>query len=292
MPRKIVSTSTSSLYNLDVNHDIDLIRLRLYINNVEFIDGININNQRLQHLMTNMDSSAVFTSPAPEEDVINLFTKLYQQGYDEVFVTTCSSALSESHKIIKRVADTFKDRMYIYVYDCKELNICEAMLALEAKHMTENGYSMPEIAQRLDKLRQNHKMLLTVNSLVHLIKNKKLSATAGFFANLLNIKPVIQVTDEGKIIAVKKIRSVDKALNYIIDEFKSDIQNTNYFAYVLSTGHSKLDEKFVSLIKQRTPINNISVLPVSTISLANQGPTGVGLCLFSEELPYAAKYYE
>lgn len=47
MSRIVISTSSSGLDNLDINHKIDLIRLRLYVNNVEFIDGKNITNDRL-----------------------------------------------------------------------------------------------------------------------------------------------------------------------------------------------------------------------------------------------------
>ena len=117
MRRKIISTSTSSLYNLDIKHNIDLIRLRLYINNVEFIDGLNINNQRLRHLMTDLDSTAVHTSPAPDHEVIELFNSLCDQGYDEIFITTLSSSLSKSYETIKKVAMGFKERIDIYVYE-------------------------------------------------------------------------------------------------------------------------------------------------------------------------------
>lgn len=292
MRRKIISTSTSSLYNLDIKHNIDLIRLRLYINNVEFIDGLNINNQRLRHLMTDLDSTAVHTSPAPDHEVIELFNSLCDQGYDEIFITTLSSSLSKSYETIKKVAMGFKERIDIYVYDCKDLNFCEAMLALEAEHMTKQGHSMPEIATRLDQIRQNHKMLFTVNNLSQLIKNKKLSATAGYFARMLNIKPVLQMTDDGRIIAIKKIRSLKKAINYILDEFENEISKPDVFTYLLSTGDTKLNNHVINLIKQRTQVKNIPLFPVSTISLANQGPTGFGLCLFSKELPYAISHYQ
>ncbi|WP_230657160.1 DegV family protein [Psychrobacter sp. I-STPA10] len=290
MRRKIISTSTSSLYDLHINHNIELIRLRLYINNVEFTDGININAKRLRNLMSNLDSSAVHTAPAPRQEVIDLFNKLYNQGYEEVFITTLSSKMSQSHDIIKNAAAEFQDKMDIYVYDCKELNVCESILALEAAQLSTHEYSMPKIARRLDELRQQHKMLFTVNDLSYLIKNKKLSSTAGFFANIFNIKPILEVTDDGQIVTVQKIRTLDKSLDYIIKGFANCLQN-NCFLYALSAGQTELDNYFISRLKKQTKLNNIPILPVSAISLANHGPSGVGLCAFTKEIPHAAQYY-
>ena len=290
MRRKIISTSTSSLYDLDINHNIELIRLRLYINNVEFTDGININARRLRHLMSDLDSSAVHTAPAPAQEIIDLFNHLYAQGYEEAFITTLSSKMSDSYTIIKKIAEDFRNKMDIFVYDCKELNVCESILALEAMQMSNHEYSMPEIAQHLDQIRQRHKMLFTVNDLSYLIKNKKLSSAAGFFANVFKIKPVLKVTDNGKIVTVKKIRTLNRALDYMIKDFETNIHD-NCFVYALSAGQTQLDNYFIKRLKQKTQIDNIPILPVSAISLANHGPAGVGLCAFTGEPPQAAQYY-
>ena len=290
MSRIVISTSSSGLDNLDIDNNIDLVRLRMFVNNVEFVDGKNITYERLQHLMSGNDCSPVRTEPVPAKEVADKFKHLYEQGYKEVFVTTLSSQLSDSYKIIKAVADSYQNKMDIVVYDCKELNACEGLLALEAEYLMNEGKSLTSIVQRLDQLRAHHKMLFAVDDLSYLIKNKKLSSAAGFFANLLSIKPVLQVTDHGEVVAVNKIRKLDRALDHIVEDFGESLQRSDSFAYILSAGRSELDDYFVSLVKQRTGINKIAVLPVSNISLANHGPTGVGLCVFSGEIPYAAQH--
>ncbi|WP_227431270.1 DegV family protein [Psychrobacter sp. I-STPA6b] len=292
MGRMVISTSSSGLDNLKIHNNIQLIRLRMIVNNVEFIDGENISNESLQYVMSEIGCSGVKTSPTPIDEIVQLFTKLYHDGYRELFITTLSSKMSKSHEIIQSVADEFADRMNIYVYDCKELNVCEGMLALEAEYLMKQGKSLPEIAQRLDQLRSHHKMLFAVDDLSYLIKNKKLSATAGFFANVLNIKPVLQVRDDGAIVAVSKIRKFERALNYMVDDFAESIKNKNSFPYVLTAGRTEVDEYFVQLLKRRLHIDHITILPVSSISLANHGPTGVGLCVFDGVVPHAAKYYQ
>ena len=289
MSRIVLSTSSSGLGNLDIKTNIQLIPMRLFVNNVEFIDGKNITQDRLISIMSDAACSAVHTSPAPAEEIDEILTNLYEQGYKEVFITVTSSGLSESYNIIKQVAQRFQDRMYVYVYDTKELNMCEAILALEAEHMLEQGESMSKIARRLDELRASHKLLFAIDTLSTLIKNKKLSATAGFFANMFNIKPVLQMTDDGKLIAINKIRKLERALDYIVEDFADSLQRPNTFAYILTMGRTDIDNYLINLIKRRTGIQNIPLLPVSNISMGNTGPTGVGLCVFEGEMPYAAQ---
>ena len=291
MSRMVLTTSSSGLDDMDVPHNIELIRLRIHVNNVEFIDGKNISNERLQYLMNEVSHSPVHTSPAPAHEVAMMLSNLQNRGVKEVFITTLSSQVSESYSIISEVAQSFKDNMDIYVYDTKDLNACEALLALEAEQLMKQGHSMPDIASRLDALRKSHSMLFVADDLSYLIKNKKISGAAGFLANLFSIKPVLQVSEAGHVVPISKIRKVDKAFNYIIDAFSETLQRNDSFAYMLSAGRPDLDRRFMQMIQDKTGVQTVIVLPVSAISLANHGPSGLGLCVFKGDIPYAARLF-
>lgn len=289
MSRIVLTTSSSGLDDMDIPHNIELIRLRIHVNNVEFIDGKNISSDRLQYLMNEVSHSPVHTSPAPAHEVAMMLSNLQNRGIKEVFITTLSSQVSESYNIINEVAQSFKDKMDIYVYDTKDLNACEALLALEAEQLMKQGYSMSDIATRLDSLRRSHSMLFVADDLSYLIKNKKISGAAGFFANLFSIKPVLQVSEEGLVVPISKIRKLDKAFKYMVDAFSETLKRKDSFAYMLSAGRPDLDSRFLNLLKERGGIQDIVVLPVSAISLANHGPSGLGLCVFKGDVPYAAR---
>ncbi len=291
MKRIVLSTSSSGLDTYTIPHSVDLIRLHLHINGVEFIDGKNINNEKLNYMMTQLSKSLVHTSPATAQEVSQKFSELYLAGYRDVFITTLSAKMSQSHDIIVRTAQSFKDKLNIYVYDCKDLNVCEAMLALEADYMLRNGASFSDIVKRLDNLRHNHRMLFAVNDLSYIIKNKKLSATAGFFANLFSIKPVLHVDDDGNIVPVNKIRHIDKTLNFIIDSFLQTMKNGDIFPYVLVGGDEELNQYFVQLVKTKLKLNHVPTFSAAAISTANHGPFAVGLCAFEHYIPYAAQFY-
>lgn len=291
MSRIVLTTSSSGLDDMDIQHNVELIRLRIHVNNVEFIDGKNISSERLQYLMNEVSHSPVHTSPAPAHEVAMMLSNLQSRGIKEVFITTLSSKVSESYQIISEVAKSFADNMDIYVYDTKDLNACEALLALEADYFMQQGYAISDIASRLDALRRSHHMLFAADDLSYLIKNKKISGAAGFFANLFSIKPVLQVSKEGEVVPISKIRKIDKAFEYMVNQFAEVLPRKDSFAYVLSAGRPDLDSRFIEMLKQRTGVDNIAVLPVSAISLANHGPSGLGLCVFEGDVPQAASMF-
>lgn len=291
MSRIVLTTSSSGLDDMDIQHNVELIRLRIHVNDVEFIDGKNINSERLQYLMNEVSHSPVYTSPAPAHEVAMMLSNLQSRGIKEVFITTLSSKVSESYQIISEVAKSFADNMDIYVYDTKDLNACEALLALEADYFMQQGYAMSDIASRLDALRRSHHMLFAADDLSYLIKNKKISGAAGFFANLFSIKPVLQVSKEGEVVPISKIRKIDKAFEYMVNQFAEVLPRKDSFAYILSAGRPDLDSRFIEMLKQRTGVDNIAVLPVSAISLANHGPSGLGLCVFEGDVPQAASMF-
>ena len=291
MSRIVLTTSSSGLDDMDIQHNVELIRLRIHVNDVEFIDGKNINSERLQYLMNEVSHSPVHTSPAPAHEVAMMLSNLQSRGIKEVFITTLSSKVSESYQIISEVAKSFADNMDIYVYDTKDLNACEALLALEADYFMQQGYAMSDIASRLDALRRSHHMLFAADDLSYLIKNKKISGAAGFFANLFSIKPVLQVSKEGEVVPISKIRKIDKAFEYMVNQFAEVLPRKDSFAYLLSACRPDLDSRFIEMLKQRTGVDNIAVLPVSAISLANHGPSGLGLCVFEGDVPQAASMF-
>lgn len=292
MSRIVLSTSSTGLDNLNIRNDIQTIQLRIYINNVEFVDGKNINTKSLQYMMQEVSKSPIYIASAPAIEVAEILTKLQSANVKEVFVTTLSSAMCNSYNLIKKVSQSFQDSMAITVYDCKDLGSCESLFALEAESLMNQGHSMPRIVDRLDELRASYQMLFAVEDLASFNRNSRNYqpyVSGDFFNNLLGIKPILQATQEGQVIPVSKARNLNSALEYIIHELGDIVQRVDSFAYVLSSGQKSLDDQFVNLLKKKTGINSIAVVPASTIGLTTYGPTGVGLGVFYGQIPYAAR---
>lgn len=290
MKRIVVSTSSSSLNYIKASHNICLIPFHIIIDGKDYLDIRDVDTAKLSKMLYDNPNLQVKTSPATEQEVHALFERLCAEGYQEVLVCTISSAISHSHTIFDSLKTKYVGRMNVYVYDTKTLNIDEGALAFEADLMMKEGKSMFEIITRLDELRRHSLFMFTLSDLQFIVRNKKLSAPAGFIANLFGIKPVMWVNDEGFVVPRDKIRKIERSLHYMADSVMSRISGNDAFVYMVDTSMGFFTDSFQKLLKNEYGLRNIPVIPVSTVSLANHGPTGVGLGVYYKEVPRITQF--
>lgn len=290
MKRVVVSTSSSSLNYLNVPHDVRLIPFHIIIDGQDYLDIRDIDTPKLSKMINQNPKLNVKTSPPTEQEIFELFKNLHQEGYTEVLLCTISSAISNSHKIFDRLKAKYVGYMDIYVYDTKTLNIDEGALAFEADLMMKEGWSLREIITRLDELRKHSLFMFTLSELDFIIRNKKLSAPAGFVANLFGIKPVMWVNDEGLVVPREKIRKMERSLRYMTEEVLAHIAGKDAFIYIADTSMGKYTAIFKELLANEYGLRNIPVIHVSTVSLANHGTAGVGIGVYYGEVPRLTKY--
>ncbi len=289
MKRIVLNTTSSGLEEMNVPHEVEFIRFNIHINNVHFIDGVNINAERLNRIMLDNPASPSSTTPASVEEILAMFGDLEKRGFTDIFVVTIASAISESYANITTAKSLFGGKLNIFIYDTKAVTFIEAALAFEADQLVKQGKSFEEVAWRLDQIRQNSTAYITVSRLDYLIANKKIAAPAGFFANLFDIKPVIELSQSGELVAIKNIRKIEKSLEYIAEHF-FELRNQGAFIYAISCGDTQLTAYFVNLLRERHGIRDLPILPGASISTANHGPNMVGMGAFFGERPLIFKH--
>lgn len=285
MKRIVLNTSSSGLTYLHIPNRVETIPLHLLINNVDFVDGQNITPESFHKIMVAAPNTIARTSPATEEEVTQIFHNLVKRGYQEVFICTLSAKFSKSYEILLKVRQKFSHVLNIYIYDSRTLNLGEAALAYEADCLMQEGWAMDDIAHHLDDLRSRHLFLFTLSDLSYIIRNKKLSMTAGFFANILNIKPIMHINHDGYITPYKKVRGFEATLHRMVELLGESVGHNETYFYVADGGVKDIQNIFIKILDESFGLKNPPLIPISTISLANHGPQGIGIGAFYGKLP-------
>lgn len=210
---------------------------------------------------------------------MEFFNGLYDEGYDEVFVTTISSKLSGSYNGILTCADMLKNKMKIEVYDTKTVCFNEGIFALKASMMIKEGKTFEEIKEQLDYMSNHNLIMFAVDNLTYLVKNGRLSGAAGFVANILKIKPLLEVQNNGEIHSIKKIRTIRKALDAVCERAKEYTKGKDYFIYLVSTTQENLDY-LKDGIKDTLGKDNLLHVQGSPIVGCHVGPGALGVGIF------------
>ncbi|MDP4090851.1 MAG: DegV family protein, partial [Bacillota bacterium] len=132
------------------------------------------------------------------------------------------------------------------------------------------------------KLKLNH--WFTVDDLHHLKRGGRVSATSAVIGTLLDIKPVLHVDNEGKLIPVTKVKGRKKSIKSLAEELKSRITDPENQVIGISHGdceeEAKLLEKF---IREAVNIKGVVFNYIGPVVGSHSGPGTIALFFFGEK---------
>ncbi len=278
----VVSTSTSCLDYYENNRNIPLIRIKLDIGGKLYADGTEMPADRFYKMLADDPTLIPKTTQVPVGELMTFFEDLYDQGYDQILVTTISSKLSGSINGVRTCASALADKMKIVAYDTKTVGFNEGIFALKATQMFEDGADFDDVIKELDSLQTRNIIMFGVEHLDFLVKNGRLSNAAGFAANMLNLKPLLEVQSSGEIVAVRRIRAIQRTLREVAVRAKEYTQGHEYYIYLTGTTDERLDY-LREQVRLTTGDDNLLYTPMTPIVGCHVGNGAIGVGIFLKE---------
>ena len=222
------------------------------------------------------------TAQVNPEDARNMLELYLKEGLDILHIAFSSglSGTCNSTKIAAdELAEEYPDRKII-VIDSLVASLGQGLLIHYAQKKKEAGEDMESVAAWVEKHKNNIVHLFTVDDLNHLYRGGRVSKTTAFVGSMLNIKPVMHVNEEGKLIAIGKIRGRKKSileLARLMDE-KIGSYKDSCDTIFISHGDCEDDARFLEAkIKEKYNINTVIINPVGATIGAHSGPGTLAL---------------
>jgi len=260
----ICADCSSGVEYAPFKNDVRICRTTIHFGEEELVDGIDINaDQFYEKLKT---SEVVPSTSAPTMGMIKeVAEKLRDEGCTDVILFTISNGLSTYGANVREFADELVEGVKLHIYDSSTACLMEGYLAHYAEILAAKGYSVEEIFQECDKLKNNTNAYFVVDDLKYLVKNGRLSGAAGFIGSLVSIKPVLNLGQTDKIFTFEKVRTWKKATDFCYSTIIEEAQKFNKCIYlVLHTGLKETAEEFA--LKLRNDVKNAARIEVTTIT--------------------------
>lgn len=214
MKIKITSDSTCDLSTeLTNKYDVTLLPLTVIKNGEAFKDGVTITPTEIfAHVAGGGDLCS--TTALNIDEYTKCFTK-YSAEYDGVLHINLGSGFSSSYQNARLAAEDFEN---VRVVDSQNLSTGQGLVVLKACELAETCESLDELHEKVQAFTEKIEASFVLDQLAYMVKGGRCSATAALGANLLNLKPCIEVKD-GKMSVVKKYRgSYSKVLASYVKE--------------------------------------------------------------------------
>ncbi len=201
MKIKILSDSTCDLSQelLDAN-DITLVPLTIIKNNEQFKDGVTITPEDIfAHVAAGGDLCTTTANNMGE--YAEWFAK-YADDYDGVIHINIGSGFSSCYQNACLAAEDYPN---VRVIDSMNLSTGQGLVVLEACRLAKNAANLDELADAIRAFTTQVEASFLLSRLDYMVKGGRCSSAAALGANLLNLKPCIEVKN-GKMSVVKKYR--------------------------------------------------------------------------------------
>jgi len=206
---------------------------------------------------------------------MEFFEPILKAG-DDVLYIGFSSALSGTLQSSMVAAEELRAQYpssKIVIVDSLSASMGQGLLIWYAYQMKLAGKSIDEIAQWLEDNKLNLCHLFTVDDLGTLKRGGRLSDTQAFLGALLKIKPILHVSNEGKLVPLKKARGREFSLVAMVDLIGERITNPESQTIFISHGDCIEEAKEVGkMVQDRYKVKEIVYGTVGPVIGAHSGP--------------------
>ena len=208
------------------------------------------------------------------------FEEALKQGKD-IFYIGFSSGLSTTYNSARIAAmalrNDYPDRKIVTV-DSLCASAGQGMAVYLAAKKQQEGASLEENAAYITEMIPAFAHWFTVDDLVYLKRGGRVSPTAAFLGNMLGIKPVLHVDDEGHLIPMTKERGRRKSLQAIADRYTETALDPTAGPVFISHGDCEADARLLAdILKQRHGVEVEIITYIGASIGAHSGPGTIAL---------------
>ncbi len=161
------------------------------------------------------------TSMLNYESHLSHFRKLAEEGAKDVVHFTISSGLSPTVTVAeKAAADVKKDfpDFNLYAVDSLSATIGQGAEVKAALRLRNEGKTAKEAYDYVVEMQKHLQYAIFANDLYYLKRGGRVSAVAAIAGSVLQVKPVLSFTKDGKLVVVDKVRGMKKAFAWALEK--------------------------------------------------------------------------
>ncbi len=269
----LVTDSTCDLSQDLLDHyQIHLVPLNLNFGDNHYLDKVTITPD---HFYDQLETNTTFprTSQINERAFTNLFSHLASH-YDAIVAIHLSGQFSgtliNSQNAAQRISREFNKP--VHVFDSKSLSGALGLIVLRTAMAIEEGIELDEILHAVPEWIRKSSVFVSVKTLKYMVKGGRVSRPKGFFSELLHIRPIVSLDDQGKAKLIGKTFGQKSNKNLILKKIEALLAENKIWNYVVLHAHNPEGASdFAVRMKQLTGTDPASVVDISPVIGMNAG---------------------
>ena len=253
---------------------IRIVPMPFMINGEEYLEDITLTQQEFYAKLG--EGSDISTSQPSPESIMALWDEVLEE-YDEIVHIPMSSGLSGSCQTAMMLAEDYDGK--VEVVHTQRISVTQRQSALDAKELAAKGMCAAEIKEKLEAVKFDSSIYITLDTLKYLKKGGRITPAAAALGTLLRLKPVLTVQGE-KLDAFAKARTMKQAKSMMVAAITKDLEERfgdrtgkNVHLEVAHTDNQEEADEFAKELRELFPATGeIVIAPLSLSVSCHIGP--------------------
>lgn len=285
----LMTDSDSDLpFALQQEMNIPVVQMPYILEGKEYLDDLGQSMDYRTYFDKMRNGATPTTSALNETIYLEYFEPILQEGKDLLFIafsSQLSATINAIYAAREQLMEKYPERKFTVV-DTLSISGPQTLLVIKAHEMYITGASMEEVAAWLEENKLRAQAWFTVDDLKYLKRGGRVSPAAAAIGTLLDLKPILTETCEGKLAAAEKVRGRRKAMNFIVDKAVENIEDQKESIALLLHADAPEDAaRLKELAQAKLPELTIRIENVGPVIGAHAGPGTLALCFMGKKRP-------
>ena len=219
------------------------------------------------------------------EDVKAAMEPYLEKGKDILYIAF-SSGLSLTYQSAVMAVDELKEKYperKIIVVDSLCASFGEGLFVRNLNVRRQSGMSIDDAAKWAEDNRLHVAHYFMADDLMHLYRGGRLSKTSAIAGTMLGIKPILHVTNEGKLAPVGKTRGKKQALTQMVENLAKSVGKTENDFFTISHADCLEDAEYVAkLVRERFGIEDYIINHIGPVIGSHTGVGTIAVFMMAE----------
>lgn len=230
MIRILIDSSADYTAEEAKQNNLELVSINITMGGKNYLDGVDLTRDEFYDLLVASEEFPMTAQPSPQE-FVDIFEDVKEKG-DQLVYLSLSSGLSGTFQSAT-LAKSMVEYDEIYLVDTLSATRAIRLMAEYACKLREEGIDAATIAAKLEEFKSRVVIYSAIDTLEYLQKGGRLSKAAAAVGELANLKPIITVTQEGKMAVPAKALGRNKALSTLVKLVSEKEVDTTFPIYSL-----------------------------------------------------------
>jgi DegV family protein with EDD domain len=275
----VVTDSTATVpTDLIQQLNIRIVPIPIIYDRQTFWDGVDVTASEVYHWLRTSES--IPTTAAPS---VGDFLRVYAAAGEEasgVISIHMSPRLSSTYNVAL-TASQLVDGVPIHVLNCRTAAMGQGFVVLEAARAAAAGAPLETVVSRAETVVSKIDLLFTLETFEYLHRGGRVGGAVALVATLLEIRPVLCLTD-GHIEVLVKTRTKRKALQSILERMAAKVNGRPLHAAIFHADAPAEGEEFRQSIAERFHCVELYVTEFTPVMGAHTGPGVLGVAFYAE----------